>query len=102
MEHIRFIKKPSLVFYPGIRVESDTVLEFKTDTISQKLENLVFKSVKTVSGDGYDGEYSATIYLEPGDILVYDGEDRGYVKPVESFVTISQAVAELELVKDLE
>lgn len=101
MEHIRFIRKPSLAMYPGIIVNKDTKLEFKTDRVAQRLENLVFTSVTSVSGDGYESTYNTTIYLNEGDVLIYDGEERGYVKPVEAFVTILDALEDLENIRDL-
>lgn len=101
MEHIRFIRKPSLQMYPGILVDAGTSFEFKSPNVVQKLENLVFTSVTSVSGDGYESTYHTTIYLKEGDVLIYDGEERGYVKPVESFVTILSALEDLENIKDL-
>lgn len=101
MEHIRFIKKPNLAMYPGIVVDKTTVLEFSTDKVTQKLENLVFHSVTRVQGEGYEGSYDTTIVLKEGDILIYNGEEEGYVKPVESFVRIGNAIQEMTYIQDL-
>lgn len=101
MEHIRFIKKPSLQFYAGIQVNEDTKFEMQNEFLHQTLENLVLTTTKVVSGDGYDATYKSTVYLEAGDILIHNGDDHGYVKPVESFCTIADAINEFELVKDL-
>ena len=101
MEFIRFIKKPSLQFFPGIKVTAETELEFKSDNCVQTLKNLVFRCTRSVNGENYEGNYETTIYLEPGDVLIYESDERGYVKPVESFMTIAEAAAELEAVKDL-
>ena len=101
MEHIRFIKKPSLAMYPGIVVDKDTVLEFSTDRVTQKLENLTFHSVTKVQGEGYEGTYDTTIVLQEGDILIYNGEEHGYVKPVETFVRIGEAIQEMSYIQDL-
>lgn len=96
-----FIKKPSIDLYPGVRVKKDTVLEYKTENVEQKLENLVLRSISRVKGDGYESTYDTTIYLKEGDILVYEDEGRGYIKPVEQFGTIAEAIAGLENIKDL-
>ena len=96
-----FIRKPSIDLYPGIRVDKDTVLEYKNENVNQKLENLVFHSVTRVEGEGYKSEYDTTIELKEGDILIFEEEGRGYVKPVESFVTITEAIDELTNIKDL-
>ena len=96
-----FIRKPSIDLYPGIRIAKDTVLEYKNENVEQKLENLVFRSVTKVKGDTYESVYDTTIHLEEGDILVFEEEGRGYIKPVESFVTIAEAIEDLTNIKDL-
>ena len=96
-----FIRKPSIDLYPGIRVKQDTVFEFKNDHVEQKLENLVFRSKTNVKGDGFESVYDTTIYLKEGDVLVYEEEGRGYIKPVEEFVTIAEAIEDLTNIKDL-
>ena len=96
-----FIRKPSIDLYPGIRVEKDTVLQYKNDRVEQKLENLVFHSVTTVKGEGYESTYDTTIKLNEGDILVFEEEGRGYIKPVDPFVTIAEAIEDLTNIKDL-
>ena len=40
----RFIRKPSIDMYVGIKVDKDTKLEFENENVKQKLENLVFHS----------------------------------------------------------
>lgn len=96
-----FIRKPSIDLYPGIRVDKNTVLEYKNDSVKQTLKDLVFHSVTKVTGNGYKSTYNTTIQLEEGDILIFEEEGRGYVKPVESFVTINEAIEELTCIKDL-
>ena len=39
----KFINKPSVDMYPGIRVDKDTNFEFKNKFVNQKVENLVLK-----------------------------------------------------------
>lgn len=94
-----FIRKPSIDLYPGIRVEKDTVLEYKNENVEQKLENLVFHSVTKVKGEGYESYYNTTLYLKEGDVLVFEEEGRGYIKPVDSFVTIEEAIDDLTNIK---
>ena len=96
-----FIRKPSIDMYGGIRVTKDTVLEYENENVQQKVENLVFHSVTKVSGDGFESTYDTTIRLNEGDILVFEEEGRGYIKPVEQFVTIAEAIEELTNIKDL-
>ena len=96
-----YIRKPSIDLYPGIRVDKDTKMEYKNENVEQRLENLVFHSVTKVKGESYESVYDTTIYLKEGDVLIYEEEGRGYIKPVEEFVTISEAIKDLTNIKDL-
>ena len=94
-----FIRKPSIDLYPGIRVDKDTKLEYKNENVEQILDGLVFHSVTKVKGDGFESVYDTTIHLQEGDILVFEEEGRGYIKPVEPFVTVQEAIEDLENIK---
>ena len=96
----KFINKPSIDMYGGIKVDKNTTLEYKNENVDQVLKDLVFKSVTKVKGEGFESEYHTTIYLKEGDILVFEEEGRGYIKPVEQFVTVEEAIAELECIKE--
>lgn len=98
---MNFIKKPSVDLYPGIQVGKDTVLEYKNENVNQKLEKLVLRSITEVKGEGYKSKYDTTIYLNEGDILIFEDEGRGYIKPVEEFCTIKEAIEDLTNIKDL-
>ena len=98
---MNFIRKPSIDLYPGIRVDKDTVLEYKNENVEQTLKDLVFHSVTKVEGDSFKSTYDTTIHLMEGDILVFEEEGRGYIKPVEQFVTIQEAIEDLTNIKDL-
>jgi hypothetical protein len=67
-----FIRKPSIDLYPGIVVTKDSALEYKNEHVEQKLEGLVFHSITKVKGEGYESVYDTTIYLNEGDILVFE------------------------------
>jgi len=97
----RFIRKPSIDMLAGIRVTKDTVLDYQNESVDQHLKDLVFDSVTTVKGEGYTSTYITTIYLEEGDILIFEEEGRGYIKPVEEFVTVKEAIEELKCIEDL-
>lgn len=96
-----FIRKPSINRYPGIKVDKDTVLEYKNENVEQKLEGLVLHSVTKVKGEGYESVYNTTIYLAEGDVLIFEEEGRGYIKPAEDMVTIEEAIGDLTNIKDL-
>lgn len=96
-----FIRKPSIDLFAGIRVDKETVLEFENENVKQELKDLVLHTVARVTGEGYESVYDTTIRLEEGDILVYEEEGRGYIKPVEGFVTVAEAIEELSCIKDM-
>ena len=98
---MNFIKRPSIDLYPGIRVTKETELEYKNEHVKQTVKDLVLHSVTKVKGEGFKSKYDTTIFLEEGDILIFEDEGRGYIKPVEGFVTIEEAIADLENIKDL-
>lgn len=98
----RFIRKPSIDMYAGIRVDKDTVLEHNNDNVDQTLKDLVFHSVTKVKGDNFESVYDTTIQLKEGDILIFEEEGRGYIKPVEEFVTVKEAIEEFKCISDLE
>lgn len=96
-----FMRKPSLDLYPGIRVEKDTVFEYKNENVEQRLEGLLLHSITKVKGENFESTYDTTIHLEEGDVLVFEEEGRGYIKPVEDFVSIAEAIEDLTNIKDL-
>ena len=97
----KFIRKPSIDMYAGIKVDKDTTLEYKNDNVVQTLKDLVFHSITKVKGEGYESTYDTTIHLKEGDVLVFEEEGRGYIKPVDDFVTVAEAVEELNCIIDL-
>lgn len=94
-----FIRKPNIDLYSGIVVNKDTVLEYKNEYVEQTVKDLILHSVTKVKGEGYESTYDTTVELKEGDILVYEEEGRGYIKPVESFVTIAEAIEDLSNIK---
>lgn len=96
-----FIRRPNIELLPGIRITKDTVLEFKNENVKQTIKDLVLHSVTKVTGEGYKSKYDTTIQLQEGDVLIFEEEGRGYIKPVENFVTIEEAIDDLTNIKDL-
>ena len=97
----KFIQKPDIQMYEGIVVDKDTVIEYKNENVKQTLKNLVFRSITKVKGEGYESQYKTTIILKEGEVLIFDGEGRGYIKPVETFMTVQETIDELSCIKDL-
>lgn len=97
----KFIRKPSLDMFAGVRVTKETTLEYENENVKQTLKDLVFNSVTTVKGDNFESTYNTTINLNEGDVLIFEEEKRGYIAPVEKFVTIAEAIEDYENIKDL-
>ena len=98
----RFMRKPSLDMLAGIKVDKDTVLEYKNENVDQTLKDLVLHSITKIKGENFESVYDTTIQLSEGDILIFEEEGRGYIKPVEQFVTVTEAIEELNCISDLE
>lgn len=98
---MKFIRKPSIDMYHGIVVDKDTVLDYENANVKQTLKDLVFHSVTKVKGENFESTYDTTIHLKEGDVLVYEEEGRGYIKPVEEMVTVKEAVEELKCIEDM-
>ena len=94
-----FVRKPSIDLYPGVKVDKDTVLEYKTENVSQSIKDLEMHSTVIMKGEGYESVLRTVIQLQEGDILIFEDEGRGYIKPVDGFVTIEEAIEELSCVK---
>ena len=96
-----FIRKPSIDMYTGIVVTKDTELNYKNDNVKQTLKDLKFHSKTKVKGENYVSTYDTRITLKEGDVLLFEGEGRGYIKPVEEFVTVEEAIKDLEAIEGI-
>ena len=96
-----FIQKPSIDLYPGIRVTKDMVIDYENENVKQTINDLVFHSVTKVKGKNFESVNDTTIYLEEGDILIFEEEGRGYIKPVEPFVTVAEAICDLKCIREV-
>ena len=101
MEFLKFIRKPSIDMYAGIKVTKETTFEYQNENVNQTLKDLVFHSVTKVKGENFESVYDTTIQLSEGDVLVFEEEGRGYIKPVEEMMTIPEAIEELSCIKDV-
>jgi hypothetical protein len=82
-------------------VTKDTVLEYRNESVEQVLQDLKFHSVTKVKGENFESVYDTTIMLQEGDILIFEEEGRGYIKPVEQFVTAAEAIEDLGNIKEM-
>lgn len=101
MEYIKFIRKPNIEMIAGIKVSKDTELKFENDNVKQELKDLVLHTIMTIKGEGYESTQDTKIFLQEGDVLLFEDEDRGYIKPVETFMTVAEAIEELSFIKEV-
>lgn len=104
MKHELFIDQPSVEFKEGIKVAKDTVAEYKTDKVEQKLENLELKTIVTSEGSNGFNSYTSTSYLKlslnEGDILLFN-EEKGYYMPPYPVVSIDDAISDIDSLRDI-
>ena len=96
-----FIRRPNIELLSGVRVTKDTEIEFENENVKQTIKDLVLFSISAIKGEGYESLNETTIYLSEGDVLIFEEEGRGYIKPLEGFVTIAEAIDDLVNIKDL-
>lgn len=97
----KFIMRPNIDMQVGIKVTKATELDFKNDNVEQTLKDLVLRSKTTIKGDNFESVYDTTITLNEGDVLIFEEDGRGYIKPVADFVTVAEAIEDLTNIKDL-
>ena len=97
----KFILKPNIDIYTGIKVSKDTSFGFENENVKQTVSGLTFHSITKVKGEGYESVCDTTIQLKEGDVLIFEEEGRGYIKPVLEFETIAEAIDDLTNIKDL-
>ena len=78
----------------GVRLDKYIEIE---DLSRSRIQKLIEDGMVTVNGQVARGRDK----LKEGDILVFEEEGRGYIKPVEEFVTIAEAIEDLTNIKDL-
>lgn len=98
MKYKKFIRQPSIDMFAGVIVDKNTELAYENEGVKQTVKDLVLHSVMTIKGESYESTYDTTIYLQEGDVLVFEEGGRGYIKPVERFVTVDEAIEELKCV----
>ena len=100
MDYQKYIVKPSVDMFPGIKVTKETVLEYKNENVEQTVKDLVLHSVTKVKGEGFESVQDVTVYLAEDDVLVFEDEGRGYIKPVQELMTVAEAIKELSYIDD--
>lgn len=98
MEYLKLIRQPNIDMVAGIKVTKDTDITFENDNVKQSIKDLVYHGTTKIKGDNFEAKNEITVNLNEGDYVVFDGEERGYVVPAQRFMTVAEAIEELECV----
>lgn len=100
-----FVEQPNLELKVGIQVTKDMELTYKNEKVEQVLKDLKLETILEEEGTNGINVYKSKTYLSielnEGDILLFD-EGRGYYMPRYPMRTISDAISDIESLKDLE
>lgn len=95
-----FIIKPDISFYPGIKVDKNTELEYSNEFVKQELKKLTLHSLIKKETDDYTSTTELVLKLKKGDILILDA-DRGYILPGIPLATVDETIEELSCLKEV-
>jgi hypothetical protein len=98
MQYIKLIRQPNIDMVAGIKVDKGTDISYENEGVKQTIKDLVLHSTMTIKGENYESINDTTIHLEEGDVLVFEEGGRGYIKPVETFMAVDEAIEELKCV----
>lgn len=96
----KFVEKPDTDIYEGIIVDKDTKLEYKSDRIEQKIEDLKLYSKITTINERYTSVTDLTINLIDGEPVLFE-EERGYFVPSTSMCSIDDSLELFNALKNL-
>lgn len=98
MKYLKLIRQPNISMVAGIKVTKETDITFENDKVKQGIKDLVYRSTTVIKGDNFEGKNEITVNLNEGDYVVFDGDDRGYIVPAQKFMTVAEAIEELNCV----
>ena len=100
-----FVEQPNLELKVGIQVTEETELIYKNENVEQVLKDLKLETIIEEEGTNgintYKSKSYLSIQLNAGDILLFD-ENRGYYMPKFPMTTITDAISDIESLKDME
>ena len=100
MELEDYVRTPDITIYKGLKVTKQTNIEFKSKYGRQKIKNLIYTRWERKETDKYISETKTTVPLKEGTLIIFQGEEQGYVVPAEKFEPIDEAIEELEAMKE--
>lgn len=97
---IKFVEKPDTEIYEGIIATKDTNLEYKSDRVEQKIEDLKLYSKITTVNERYTSVTDLTINLIDGEPVLFE-EERGYYVPSISVCSIDDSIEVFQAIKSV-
>ena len=78
-------------------VDKKLVIKFSNQ---EKIKNLIYTKWEKQETDEYTTETKITVPLKQGMLVLFQGEEEGYVVPAEQFKTIDEAIGDLKAMKE--
>lgn len=95
-----YVIRPNTDCFYGYTVDKNTKLEFKNDTVNQKIEDLVLYSETKYKTDDFESETKLKVNLKEGDIVLLEEDGRGFFVPREAKIgSIDEAIEDLKFLK---
>ena len=100
MEFKDYVRTPDVAIFKGFRVTKETEIDYKSKNGKQKIKNLIYTKWDKQETDDYTTETKITVPLKEGTLILFQGEEEGYVVPAEQFKTIDEAIEDFNAVKE--
>ena len=105
MKNKKYILRPNITMFEGIRVTKKTKFTFENENVKQKLEDLILSIELKESGETENTKYeylsTGKVTIDSGTVLLFD-EKRGYYVPNYDLVTADEAIEDIKALKDFE
>ena len=97
-----YVEKPQLLPYEGMVVDKSTNFKYDNGKVHQTLKDLKFISIYTIKSDKYKTTTKVEIKLNEGEILLLEGENRGWILPAEQtpISSIDEAINDYKVLKE--
>ena len=105
MKNKKFILKPNISMFEGIKVTKKTKFTFENENVKQEMKDLVLNIELKEEGETANTKFEylskGKVTVEEGTIMLFD-EKRGYFVPNYDLVTVKEALNDIKTLKDFE
>lgn len=96
-----YVFKPDLTPYEGVKVNRDTKIKFENEKVIQEIKDLKLTSKYTFKTEKFTTVNILEMNLEEGEILLFEGENRGWFLPKDiGICQIDEAIEEYNILQD--